>query len=332
LPPAQATEDGIRGTVGAERSSGSSGSSAEDEIERALSEDDFDQGADLLGEDAEDPSSVDSAEPDDEATDSDGGGAGEEGEAEPPAEADTAPPSDPDVSDDADTGLTSTTTPDRAAEATQTPTAAEPTALPSEDEETEAAPPEVPTSLPEVPPVAVSTPPTETAPLAAGGVPAEGYRIGAGDVLDVVVWKNEQLTRSVTVRPDGKISLPLVNDIEAAGLTPANLRDVLVKKLAEYVPSPEVSVLVSKVQSFEVSVIGEVQKPGRFDLRGRTTVLDALALAGGLSEFASRGKIFVLRHEGEATTRIRFDYDDAISADEETQPLILQPGDIVVVP
>jgi polysaccharide export outer membrane protein len=148
----------------------------------------------------------------------------------------------------------------------------------------------------------------------------------------VVVWKNEQLTRSVTVRPDGKISLPLVNDIEAAGLTPAKLRDMLVEKLAEYVPSPEVSVLVSKVQSFEVSVIGEVQKPGRFDLRGRTTVLDALALAGGLTEFASRRKITVLRHEGDATTRIRFDYDDAISADEEAQPLVLQPGDIVVVP
>src|SRR5437016_2652961 len=110
------------------------------------------------------------------------------------------------------------------------------------------------------------------------------YRIGAGDVLEISVWKNEQLSRSVTVRPDGMISLPLLNDVQATGLTPIELRDSVVKGLADYVPSAEVSVIVKQVRSFSISVIGSVSRPGHFDLKGPTTVLEALALAGGLTE------------------------------------------------
>src|SRR5881296_3678033 len=121
------------------------------------------------------------------------------------------------------------------------------------------------------------------------------YVIGPDDVLDIAVWNNAAITRTVPVRPDGKISLPLINDVQAAGLTPMQLRDVLIKKLAEYIPAPEVSVIVREVHSIKVSVIGEVKRPGRHELKSRATVLDALAMAEGLGEFAARGRIVILR-------------------------------------
>jgi polysaccharide export outer membrane protein len=159
------------------------------------------------------------------------------------------------------------------------------------------------------------------------------YRIGAGDVLEISVWKNEQLSRTVTVRPDGMISLPLVNDIQATGLAPIELRDALVKALADYVPSAEVSVIVKSVRSFSISVIGSVAKPGHFDLKGPTTVLEALALSGGLTEFASRRSISVIRSEQNGSKKkLRFNYNKAISADDEGENFLLQPGDVVVVP
>src|SRR5205814_1771204 len=121
-------------------------------------------------------------------------------------------------------------------------------------------------------------PPGHAQQPAAGGCPI-AYVIGPEDVLDIAVWDSPELTRTVPVRPDGKISLPLLNDVIAAGLTPMELRDVLLKKLVDYIPSPEVSVIVTDVRSAKVSVLGAVAHPGRFDLRGRLTVLDALALA-----------------------------------------------------
>jgi polysaccharide biosynthesis/export protein len=171
--------------------------------------------------------------------------------------------------------------------------------------------------------------------LAAGEEPAAArgdYRIGAGDVLEVAVWKNSELSRLVTVRPDGMISLPLVNDVHAAGLTPMELRELLTKKLSEYVPSAEVSVIVNKVESFSISVVGQVTHPGRFNLSSPTTVLEAIALAGGLTEFASRRSITVLRSDGTGTsTRVPFNYNNAI-AGEASDNLVLRAGDVVVVP
>ena len=165
-----------------------------------------------------------------------------------------------------------------------------------------------------------------------GGV-SEEYRIGAGDRLEIAVWKNDQLSRTVTVRPDGKISLPLINDVDAAGVTPTALREQLSKKLNEFVPAAEVSVIVTEVRSFSVSVIGSVAKPGFFSLRGPTTVLDALAKAGGLTEFASRKSIAVLRSEGGKTRRIPFNYDRVISSEDRADAnFTLRPGDVVVVP
>lgn len=158
------------------------------------------------------------------------------------------------------------------------------------------------------------------------------YRIGPEDVLDISVWNNAAVSRTVPVRPDGKISLPLVNDVQAGGLTPTQLRTVLIKKLSEFVPSPEVSVIVREVHSFKVSVIGEVKKTGRHELKGRATVLDILAMAEGFGEFAGRGRIVVLRPEGKTMRQIPFNYNKVVSNNGALENFFLQPGDIIVVP
>lgn len=177
-----------------------------------------------------------------------------------------------------------------------------------------------------------------TAPSAAGAAtPAEAnlglqdYRIGPEDVLDVMVWKNPELTRSVVVRPDGRISLPLLNDITAAGLTPMELRKVLSDGYGKFVNAAEVSVVVNEIQSFTVSVLGMVRTAGRYRIGRELTVLDALALAGGLNEFAKRDRIIVLRPEGRGWTRFGFDYTTATQYDS-SHNFALRPRDIVVVP
>src|SRR5437867_11079365 len=149
-------------------------------------------------------------------------------------------------------------------------------------------------------------------------------------MLQISVWKNEAMTRTVPVRPDGMISLPLLNDVQAAGLTPMELRDLLVTQLAEYMPAPEVSVILTDVRSFKVSVIGEVVKPARYELKSWTTVLDVLALAGGLNQFAARSRIVILRANGKVMRRIRFNYNKVIAAGGEGDNLYLQPGDAIV--
>ena len=158
------------------------------------------------------------------------------------------------------------------------------------------------------------------------------YRIGPEDALQIVVWKNDAMSRTVPVRPDGMISLPLLNDMKAAGLTPMELRDLLIKKLTEYMPAPEVSVILTDVRSFKVSVIGEVARPARYELKSWTTVLDVLALAGGLNQFATRSRIVILRPNGKAMTRIPFNYNKVIAAGGEHENFYLQNGDIILVP
>jgi len=157
----------------------------------------------------------------------------------------------------------------------------------------------------------------------------EDYRIGPEDVLHISVWKNEAMSRAVPVRPDGKVSLPLLNDVQAAGLTALELREILTKKLAEYMPSPEVSVIVTDVRSFKVSVIGEVARPGRYELKSWTTVLDVLAMAGGFTQFASRSRIVILQPDGKTMKRIPFNYNK-IAGEQEN--FYLRNGDIVLVP
>ena len=158
------------------------------------------------------------------------------------------------------------------------------------------------------------------------------YRIGPEDTLQISVWKNEAMSKNVPVRPDGLISLPLLNDVQAAGLTPMELREVLIKRLGEYMPTPEVAVIVTEVRSFKVSVIGEVLRPARYELKSWTTVLDVLALAGGLNEFAARSRIVILRPDGRTMKRIPFNYNKVISSGGERENFYLRPRDIVLVP
>ena len=160
---------------------------------------------------------------------------------------------------------------------------------------------------------------------------ASDYVIGPEDMLQISVWKNESLSRQLPVRPDGKVSMPLLHDIHAAGLTPMQLRDKIAAALAEFMPSPEVSVTVLEVRSYRVSVLGEVQRPGVLQLRAPTTVLEAIALAGGFRDFASPSKIVIFRKNGNGTEKLRFNYNRAVgAATEENLPLL--SGDVVVVP
>jgi len=158
------------------------------------------------------------------------------------------------------------------------------------------------------------------------------YLIGPEDVLDITVWKNcPDLCRTVPVRPDGKLSLPLVNDVQASGLTPMDLRQHLTEQLAEYIPSPEVSVIVREVHNFKVAVVGAVKMPGDYEIKSQATVLELLARAQGLTEFANRDKIVVLRQKGPKTERIKFNYRKVAEGDDEDN-LYVRAGDIIVVP
>jgi len=158
------------------------------------------------------------------------------------------------------------------------------------------------------------------------------YVIGPADVIEVAVWQNVLISRTVPVRPDGKISLPVINDVQAAGLTPSQLQAFLNKALASYMQTPEVSVIVREVHSFNVSVIGNVSKPGRYSFDRRITVLDALALAGGLTEYADRGKIVILRRIGAKSEQLPFAYDRVASGNGSSQlNFFIQPDDIILV-
>jgi polysaccharide biosynthesis/export protein len=180
---------------------------------------------------------------------------------------------------------------------------------------------------PAVPAVARPAPAATPSPLDL----ASAYQIGPEDVLEISVWKNPELSRTVPVRPDGKVSLPLVNDIQAAGLTPVDLRDQVTAKLAEYIPAPEVSVIVREVHSRKVTVAGAVKLPGRYELKSTMTVLEVIALAQGLTDFASRDRIVILRQNGQKTERIPFNYRKISDAAQQDNFLV-RPGDIVFVP
>jgi polysaccharide biosynthesis/export protein len=161
---------------------------------------------------------------------------------------------------------------------------------------------------------------------------AHDYKIGPEDLLDISVWKNPELSRTVPVRPDGKVSLPLVNDIQASGLTPTALRQQLIDRLSEFIPAPEVAVIVREVHSMKVAVVGAVKTPGRYELKSAATVLEMIALAQGFTDFASRDRVVVLRQsEKGETKRIPFNYRKVAAGDEQSN-LIVQPGDIIVVP
>jgi polysaccharide biosynthesis/export protein len=163
--------------------------------------------------------------------------------------------------------------------------------------------------------------------------PKEEYVIGAEDVLAINVWRDKELSRVVPVRPDGKISVPLLNEVQASGLTPEQLQASLSEGLRKYLDHPEVTVIVQEPKSHQFNVVGEVQKAGSYVLGRRLTVLDAIALAGGFKDFAKQKQIYVLRAQPDGSEqRIPFNYKEVIKGRNAQQNIPLQPGDTVVVP
>jgi polysaccharide export outer membrane protein len=162
--------------------------------------------------------------------------------------------------------------------------------------------------------------------------PAESYVVGPGDVLQVVVWKEQALSGEVTVRPDGYITLPLVNEVQVAGLKTNELRETLEKRFREYVTDAYVTVRVEKIASSEVFLIGEVLKPGAFALAGNDTLLQLLTRAGGFTPFADRHNIRVIRRQADKVTEFTIDYDAIIKKNDLKQDLLLKAGDRIVVP
>src|SRR3972149_1734274 len=161
------------------------------------------------------------------------------------------------------------------------------------------------------------------------------YLIGPEDVLEVSVWKNAELSKVVIVRPDGMISLPLTGDIKAAGFTPNQLRTTITGKLKEYMETAVVSVIVQQVNSFRVFILGEVVKPGVYTLKSKTTLLQAIAIAGGFNQFDSRNKIVIIREKIEdsaKTEKINIRFDDIVYSKDEDKNFVLMPSDTIFIP
>jgi len=156
------------------------------------------------------------------------------------------------------------------------------------------------------------------------------YVIGPQDVLDISVWKEEQLTKTVPVRPDGKISMPLLNDVQAAGLTPTQLAGQITESLKKFVTDPQVTIIVREINSQRVYLLGEVARAGAYPLLPNMTVLQALSSAGGFTQFANVKKIYVLRVENGKQQKFPFNYKHALESPDEN--ILLKAGDTIVVP
>ncbi|HVR96727.1 MAG TPA: polysaccharide biosynthesis/export family protein [Thermoanaerobaculia bacterium] len=161
--------------------------------------------------------------------------------------------------------------------------------------------------------------------------PPGAYAIGIGDVVEISVWKNPDLTVTVPVRPDGRVSVPLLGDVQAAGMTPLALKQALTNGFKEYLTSPGVSVLIKEINSRKVFVTGEVENPGSYDLQPRTRLMQVIAMAGGLTPYA-KGRVVVLRDEDGKDRRLEVKLDSIISGRKPADNLVLAPGDTLVVP
>jgi polysaccharide biosynthesis/export protein len=167
---------------------------------------------------------------------------------------------------------------------------------------------------------------------AAVAADSDSYIIGPEDVLYIYVWKEENLSRSVPVRIDGMISIPLVDDIKAAGMTPLQLKEVLLAKLREYVETPDVTIIVTEANSYRVYVQGEVKTPGVFKLRSETSLVQLIIMAGGFTDWANQKKITIIRKEGGKDSRIVVNYKKVIDGDEGAKDVMLKSGDIIIIP
>jgi polysaccharide biosynthesis/export protein len=161
----------------------------------------------------------------------------------------------------------------------------------------------------------------------------DSFQIGPDDVLAINVWKEPEISRSVPVRSDGKVSLPLVGEVQASGQTPKQLEAEISKKLTSYISEPEVTVIVQQIKSQKFNILGQVAHPGTYPLSNPMTVLDAIALAGGFRDFAKKKSIYVLRQTADgSSTRLPFNYKNVIKGKDTQQNVRLEPRDTVYVP
>jgi polysaccharide biosynthesis/export protein len=174
--------------------------------------------------------------------------------------------------------------------------------------------------------------PTHEADASAAKPHDDSFVIGNDDVLAINVWKEPDISRSIPVRSDGKISLPLVGEVQAAGLTPLKLEKDIANKLKNFISEPEVTVMVQQVNSQKFNILGQVVRPGSYVIANSPTVLDALALAGGFRDFAKQKSIYVLRQGASGESRIPFNYKDVSQGKNMSQNIKLQPGDTIIVP
>jgi len=173
---------------------------------------------------------------------------------------------------------------------------------------------------------------TQQKDAAAPATQDASYVIGPQDVLSISVWKEAELTQSVPVRPDGKISMPLLNDVQAAGLTPTQLANEITAGLKKFVTDPQVTVIVTQINSQRIYVLGEVGRAGAYPLLPGMTILQGLSSAGGFTQFANTKKIYMLRTENGKQTKYPFNYKDVIAGKHAEENLALKAGDTIVVP
>jgi polysaccharide export outer membrane protein len=175
---------------------------------------------------------------------------------------------------------------------------------------------------------------TVSAGPAVAQTPAQdsSYRIGPNDVLNIFVWKEAELTRDVTVMPDGNITFPLIGEIRAQGRTASELKKIIADKLQNYVTAPEVTVIIRESRSQMIYTIGKLARPGQFPLTPNMTVMQALSAAGGLAEWADTKNIMIIRREGDKEIQLRFNYKEFTSGERLEQNIVLKPGDTLVVP
>lgn len=166
---------------------------------------------------------------------------------------------------------------------------------------------------------------------AAAVVLPKGYVIGPEDVLSIVVWREKDMSSDVVVRPDGKISLPLLNDVQAAGYTPEQLAEIVEKTAAKYVTDSDATVIVKAINSRKVFVLGEVAKPGTVPLTSEMNVLQLIAQVGGFLEYANKGNVTILRTENGRERRFKFNYNEVVEGRNLQQNIMLQPGDTVLI-
>jgi polysaccharide export outer membrane protein len=161
---------------------------------------------------------------------------------------------------------------------------------------------------------------------------SESYVIGPEDVLSIHVWKEEAFSKTVPVRMDGKISLPLIDDVQAAGFTARQLKDMLTRKLKEFVENPNVSVTVIEANSFKVYISGQIKSPGVYRLRSETSLLQFIPMVGGFTDWANQKKILIIRREGGHEKRLIVNYKKIVKGDNPESNIILKAGDTIIVP